>query len=155
MPASWVKQLQDHVGGSGHHVRVPSHLQEAANWSGNLSGGSGGAHGEILQAILDFLLLVFSNRILLCSAPSCQSGQPFSEGLLSSLSLPGEVTAMAFEPIMGYLAVGTSSGSVHLFGSPPVQISWNLRPAVKVKFILFKSGTPLMVVIGESTKLES
>lgn len=74
----------------------------------------------------------------------------FSEGLLASLALPGEVSAMAFEPITGYLAVATTEGTIHLFGAPAVQISWNLRPAVKVKDMLFKSGTGLLIVVGES-----
>ncbi len=73
----------------------------------------------------------------------------FVEGILANLVLPGEVTAMACEPVMGYLAVGTAAGTIHLFGAPPVQLSITLRPAVKVKILLFKSGSPLLVCIGE------
>lgn len=74
----------------------------------------------------------------------------FSEGLLSAsnIALQGEVCALAVEPVLGYLAVGTSSGSIHLFGVPSVQVSWMLRPANKIKHLVFKSGSPLLVVIG-------
>ncbi|KDN52257.1 hypothetical protein K437DRAFT_25519 [Tilletiaria anomala UBC 951] len=71
----------------------------------------------------------------------------FAEGILHNLVLPGEVTAMACEPVLGYLAVGTTTGTLHLYGSPPVQLSITLRPAVKVKHLLFKSGSPLLICI--------
>ena len=57
---------------------------------------------------------------------------------------------MAYEPGMGYLAVGTSAGTVHLFGSPCVRMALTLRPALRVKHILFKSDTYLMICIAVS-----
>lgn len=36
------------------------------------------------------------------------SAGTFNEGLLAGLALPGEVTAMAFDPVQGFLAVGTT-----------------------------------------------
>jgi syntaxin-binding protein 5 len=78
------------------------------------------------------------------------SHKRFAEGILANLVLPGEVTAMACEPVLGYLAVGTNSGTIHFYGSPPVQISITLRPAVKVKELMFRSGSPLLICIGES-----
>ncbi|PWN24726.1 hypothetical protein BDZ90DRAFT_234681 [Jaminaea rosea] len=79
----------------------------------------------------------------LASVPTAQS--LFSEALLDNIVLPGEVSTLAFDPIQGYMAVGTLSGSVHLFGSPAVSLSWTLRPCQPVKFLLFKPGTPLLV----------
>jgi syntaxin-binding protein 5 len=75
----------------------------------------------------------------------------FSEGLLSAsnIALHGEVCAIAVEPVLGYLAVGTENGTIHLFGTPAVQITWTLRPANKVRHLLFKSGSPLLIAIGE------
>jgi syntaxin-binding protein 5 len=75
----------------------------------------------------------------------------FSEGLLSAsnIALHGEVCAFAVEPVLGYLVVGTDSGTIHLFGTPAVQITWTLRPANKVRHLLFKCGSPLLIVIGE------
>lgn len=67
------------------------------------------------------------------------------EALLDNLVLPGEISAVAVDPVQGYLAVGTLSGTVHIFGSPPVQISWPLSPSQPVKFLLFKPGTPLLI----------
>lgn len=67
------------------------------------------------------------------------------EACLEDLALPRDITAVAADPVQGYLAVGTASGSIHLFGSPAVHISFTLRPAVSVRFLLFKPGTPLLI----------
>ena len=77
----------------------------------------------------------------------------YAEGFLDQLTLPGEISAMAYEPGMGYLAVGTSAGTVHLFGSPCVRMALTLRPALRVKHILFKSDTYLMICIDEKDNL--
>ncbi|KAJ1582462.1 hypothetical protein NDA11_004037 [Ustilago hordei] len=81
------------------------------------------------------------------------SAGTFNEGLLSGLALPGEVTAMAFEPVQGFLAVGTTLGTIHLFGSPAVQISFSLRPAHKVSHLTFKSDTGLLICIDEKDNI--
>jgi syntaxin-binding protein 5 len=106
-----------------HHSKIPVEL-EHADWSRGLGTGSNTANAT------------------------------FSEGLLSStnIALQGEVSSFAVEPVLGYFAVGTSNGSIHLFGRPSVQISWSLRPANKVRHLLFKSGSPLLVAIGELSK---
>lgn len=75
------------------------------------------------------------------------------EALLNNLVVPGEVSALAVDPVQGYLAVGTSSGTVHLFGSPSVQLTWTLRPSQPVKFLLFKPGTPLLVCADSKENL--
>lgn len=102
-----------------HSNKVPVELEEA-DWSRNLERG-----GNATTPI-------------------------FSEGLLSAsnIALHGEVCALAVEPVMGYLAVGTNNGTIHLFGKPAVQIVWSLRPANKVRHLIFKSGSPLLIAIG-------
>ncbi|KAL4402151.1 syntaxin binding protein [Malassezia pachydermatis] len=77
----------------------------------------------------------------------------FAEGFVDQLSLPGEISAMAYEPGMGYLAVGTSAGSVHLYGAPSVRIMFMLRPALRVKHMAFKSDTYLLICIGTYERL--
>lgn len=51
-----------------------------------------------------------------------RDGNKFAEGLLDQLTLPGEMTAVAYEPGMGYLAVGTYTRSPRHIGGqcPPV-----------------------------------
>ncbi|SJX63506.1 uncharacterized protein SRS1_14262 [Sporisorium reilianum f. sp. reilianum] len=81
------------------------------------------------------------------------SAGTFNEGLLAGLALPGEVAAMAFEPVQGFLAVGTTLGTIHLFGSPAVQMSFSLRPAHKVNHLAFKPGTGLLICIDEKDNI--
>ncbi|GAC99090.1 WD40 containing SNARE-dependent exocytosis protein [Pseudozyma hubeiensis SY62] len=81
------------------------------------------------------------------------SAGTFNEGLLAGLALPGEVTAMAFDPVQGFLAVGTTLGTIHLFGSPAVQLAFSLRPAHKVNHLAFKSDTGLLVCIDEKDNI--
>lgn len=81
------------------------------------------------------------------------SAGTFNEGLLAGLALPGEVTAMAFEPVQGFLAVGTTLGTIHLFGSPAVQVSFTLRPAHRVNHLAFKSDTGLLICIDEKDNI--
>lgn len=77
----------------------------------------------------------------------------YSESFLDQLTLPGEISSMAYEPGMGYLAVGTSAGTVHIFGAPSVRMTITLRPALRVKHLLFKSDTYLMICIDEKDNL--
>lgn len=73
----------------------------------------------------------------------------FAEGMLEELTLPSEVTVMAYEPGLGVLAVGTLAGTVHLFGAPNVRIWFELRPALRFKHLVFKSDAYLLVAIDE------
>ncbi|KAI3481436.1 hypothetical protein L1887_56138 [Cichorium endivia] len=81
------------------------------------------------------------------------SAGTFNEGLLAGLALPGEVTVMAFEPIRGFLAVGTTLGTIHLFGSPAVQLSFSLRPAHRVNHLAFKADAGVLVCIDEKDNI--
>lgn len=123
MPPSWLRHLAE------HQSKVPTEL-ENADWSRELASGS-------------------SSSNIISSGDNNSS--IFSEGLLSAanVALQGEICAFAVEPVLGYFAVGTSNGSIHLFGKSSVHISWTLRPANKVRHLLFKSGSPLLIAIGE------
>ncbi|KAH9466918.1 hypothetical protein Pst134EB_001960 [Puccinia striiformis f. sp. tritici] len=57
-------------------------------------------------------------------------------------------TAMAYDPLQSLLAVGTADGCFHLWGRPGVSTSWQNRPAHSIKFLAFKSGSPLICAIG-------
>jgi hypothetical protein len=60
-------------------------------------------------------------------------------------------TALAYDPVQSFLAVGTSDGHLHLYGSPAVaSVSWQNQPAHSIKFLAFKSGSPLICAIGVS-----
>lgn len=82
-----------------------------------------------------------------------RDSRKYSEGLLDQLTLPGEMSALAYEPGMGYLAVGTTCGTVHVFGSPSVRFIITLRPPVRVKHLLFKSDTYLLICVDEKDNL--
>lgn len=49
------------------------------------------------------------------------------------------ITALAFEPIGKLLAVGTSSGTIHIFGGPGVESKLTLPEPVSVKFLHFSA----------------
>ncbi|PWN88295.1 hypothetical protein FA10DRAFT_268495 [Acaromyces ingoldii] len=113
--------------------------------------------GEIAQKIPPELEHADWTRSLAMGEGSSSGlgGSTFAEGLLSTsnLALPGEVCAMATDPVTGYLAVGTANGTIHLFGSPAVQLSWTIRPALKIKHLLFKPGSSLLIVIDVKDNL--
>lgn len=123
--ASWMPHLGD------HHAKVPLPSLDHADWSRGLALGADATAAPPEGA----------------SLPSPQS--TFAEGLLSTanIALHGEISVLAVEPVLGYLAVGTTVGSIHLFGRASVQLDWTLRPANKVQHLLFKSGSPLLVAI--------
>lgn len=120
MPPSWLNKLSL----ESHHIRSQLPDLDHLDWSRGL--GSTGPSG-------------FGGA----------NTATFAEGLLSTsnIALHGEICALAVEPVLGFLAVGTTQGSIHLFGKESVQVDWTLRPANKVTHLLFKSGSPLLIVI--------
>jgi syntaxin-binding protein 5 len=77
-----------------------------------------------------------------------RSSFSFQPTPIAPLGLPGEVSALACDPVQSLFALGTKSGSVHVWGSPAVQTTWNLKPATAVKQLAFHPGKGLLVVIG-------
>ena len=79
---------------------------------------------------------------------SSSSASSFSEAPLAALALPAAVTALAYEPVLGYLALGTASGSLHLFGRS-LSLAWALRPAAAIRHLAWRAGSGMLVVAGE------
>ncbi|CEH18691.1 Tomosyn and related SNARE-interacting proteins [Ceraceosorus bombacis] len=77
---------------------------------------------------------------------------PFSDALISQLSLTGDVSAFAYDPVQGYLALGTTNGCLHLLGGT-IRVSWALRPAVGIRHLAFRSGTGLLIVADQKDNL--
>ncbi|KAJ9102613.1 hypothetical protein QFC19_004722 [Naganishia cerealis] len=84
----------------------------------------------------------------------------FRPGHLRSLGLQGDLTALGYDPVLGLLAAGTSTGRVHLSGKPAVQCTWSLYATAHaassaqgreearagVKFLVFHPGERVVVV---------
>ncbi|KAF7337490.1 WD40 containing SNARE-dependent exocytosis protein [Mycena sanguinolenta] len=73
--------------------------------------------------------------------------------VLRSFDYPLNVTAVAIEPILGLLAVGTANGAIHLFGGPSVEAKLLLPESTKVKFLQFSSSTFQVVCLDEKSQL--
>lgn len=78
------------------------------------------------------------------------SAAAWSPDFITTLGLPGELAAQAFDPVQSLLCVATKSGSLHLFGAGPVKLEWAPRPSYAVKFLAFKPGSAFLFVIGKS-----
>jgi hypothetical protein len=82
-------------------------------------------------------------------------------GHLRSLGLTGDVTALAVDPILSLLAVGTSSGLVHVYGQPafqfslPVSVASSSSPASGIKFLVFHAGHHRLVAVDEANTIHS
>jgi hypothetical protein len=82
-------------------------------------------------------------------------------GHLRSFGLTGELTALAVDPVLSLLAVGTSSGMVHVFGQPAFQFALPISgasssgPAAGIKFLTFHAGHHRLIAIDTSDTLHS
>lgn len=95
--------------------------------------------------------------------------QFYRPGHLRSLGLQGDLSALAYDPLLGLLAAGTTSGLVHLSGSPAFSCTVPLYPAhaagtttaataqarhaaqAGCKFVAFHPGERLVVVDTQNT----
>lgn len=73
-------------------------------------------------------------------------------GILKRLGLNGDVCCLAVEPLSGLLAVGTSRGAVHLFGSlaASVELAIPGAPYRVPKFLNFAQALGKLVVVGKA-----
>lgn len=82
-------------------------------------------------------------------------------GHLRSLGISGEITALAVDPVLSLLGVGTSAGIVHIFGQSsfqfalPVSGSSSSKPASAVKFLTFHPGHHRIVAVDATNTLHS
>lgn len=79
-------------------------------------------------------------------------------GHLRSLGLQGEVTALAVDPVYGLMAVGTSTGLIHLLGKASFQSMFQLstlrdQKPIPVKFLTFVPGAGRLCCIDEKNTL--
>lgn len=94
----------------------------------------------------------------------------YRHGQLRTLGLGGEVTALAVDPLLSLLAVGTSAGSIHVFGDAAFQFTLPITPpgvrasvdrsghsaaGVGVKFLAFHPGHSRLVAIDDGNTLHS
>ncbi|KAJ7631237.1 WD40 containing snare-dependent exocytosis protein [Roridomyces roridus] len=73
--------------------------------------------------------------------------------VLRSFEYPLNVSAVAVEPITGLLAVGTATGTIHIFGGPSVETRLLIPEPGKVKFLQFSSSTFQIVCLDERSQL--
>ncbi|OAV88956.1 hypothetical protein PTTG_12209 [Puccinia triticina 1-1 BBBD Race 1] len=88
-----------------------------------------------------FKQLNWSHHVLEHGQDLFSPSKAFEHGITAT------ITAMAYDPLQSFLAVGTADGHFHLWGSPGVSSSWQNRPAHSIKFLNFKSGSPLICAI--------
>jgi syntaxin-binding protein 5 len=86
-------------------------------------------------------------------------------GHLRSLGLQGDLSALAYDPLLGLLAAGTSTGLVHLSGAPAFTCTIPLYPhgyasssaqarvetSAGVKLLAFHPGERLVVIDTRNT----
>ncbi|GAA5967332.1 hypothetical protein JCM11641_000514 [Rhodosporidiobolus odoratus] len=74
-------------------------------------------------------------------------------GQIASLGIGSELTALAHDPVQGFLAVGTVRGRVHVFGAPGVQLSWDVGILSKIRHLAFKAGSGFLAVVDAKDTL--
>ncbi|KAJ2931894.1 hypothetical protein H1R20_g5200, partial [Candolleomyces eurysporus] len=74
-------------------------------------------------------------------------------GHLRTLNVPLNVTAFALEPITRLLAIGTSSGSIFIYGGPGVDVKINTPSSVSVKFLNFSLPSRKILCIDSNNQL--
>jgi syntaxin-binding protein 5 len=81
---------------------------------------------------------------------------------MRSLGIQGEITALAVDPVQSIMAIGTSTGLIHLVGSPAFQCTVQLSTLsagspnagiVPVKFLVFMSGLGKLCCVDEKNTL--
>lgn len=95
---------------------------------------------------------------------SLRNPQFYRFGHLRSLGLQGDLSALAYDPLLALLAAGTKTGLVHLSGAPPFQCTITLYPRAHastaqgreevtagVKWMVFHPGERLVVVDTRNT----
>ncbi|KAL0951628.1 hypothetical protein HGRIS_008309 [Hohenbuehelia grisea] len=74
-------------------------------------------------------------------------------GTLRTFQYPTNIAAFAFEPVAGILAIGTTDGSIVLFGSPGVECKLNVPDHVGAKFLQFAPSLPKLACLDTNNQL--
>lgn len=75
-------------------------------------------------------------------------------GHLRSLGITGEITALAIEPLLSLFAVGTSSGTVHVYGQPAFQFNLPISSS-GIKFLAFHPGHNRLAAVDDGNTIHS
>lgn len=73
--------------------------------------------------------------------------------ILRVLNFHFDVVTIAFDPTLGLLSSGTSSGVIRIFGAPGVDVSLDLPEPLQVSFLRFSASTRQLVCIDERDQL--
>lgn len=82
-------------------------------------------------------------------------------GHLRSLGVTGDITALAVDPLLSLLAVGTSSGVVHVYGQPafqftlPVSGGSSSGAVASIRFLTFHPGHHRLIAVDSHNTLHS
>jgi hypothetical protein len=87
----------------------------------------------------------------------------YKYGHLRTLGITGEVTALAVDPLLSLLAVGTAAGMVHVYGKESFQFSLPVcaplpgtgKKPDSIKFLVFHPGHSRLVAIDSGNMLHS
>jgi hypothetical protein len=87
----------------------------------------------------------------------------YKYGHLRQLGLTGEITAVAVDPVLSLLAVGTAGGMVHVYGHAAFQFSLpvcavqpgSIKKSDSIKFIVFHPGHHRLVVVDSGNMLHA
>ncbi|PFH52244.1 hypothetical protein AMATHDRAFT_140320 [Amanita thiersii Skay4041] len=72
---------------------------------------------------------------------------------LRKLQFPSDITALAFDPLFGLLAIGTNEGFIHIFGKPGVYTVLPVQAHASVKSLLISASTCRLVCLDNSNQL--
>lgn len=59
----------------------------------------------------------------------------------------GKIQALAWDSVQSLLAIGTANGCLAIVGAQGVILTFSLRPALAVKYLVFRSGTSQLCCI--------
>ncbi|KAF9225537.1 hypothetical protein BS17DRAFT_778739 [Gyrodon lividus] len=74
-------------------------------------------------------------------------------GVLRTISYTLDASVVAFDPITSLLAVGTSHGTIRVFGSPGVEATLGLPEPLRIQFLQFSASTGQVVSVDERNQL--
>jgi len=77
----------------------------------------------------------------------------WDSGALRTISYTLDASVVAFDPLTSLLAVGTSCGTIRVFGSPGVEVTLDQTEPLRVQFLQFSASTGQIVSVDECNRL--